>query len=118
MQKNLVLTTKNSWRTALQCRQMQEEMMAAKTKDVKAPTNMIEEKLTRIGDLRVDIQQMKNDLSDIAEGLGEDKTSLADVDKNCEAQTKMYKENDDDALELFCSLKIESNFRNNIEKLK
>merc|ERR1712203_225038 len=74
----------------------------------------------RIGDLGVEIQQMKNDLGDTAEGLEEDKKFLADLDKNCEAKTKLFKENvkyrtqelaaladtikvlnDDDALELF-----------------
>jgi len=97
-----------------------EELMAAKTKEVNALSKMIEEKLTRIGDLGVEIQQMKNDLGDTAEGLDEDKKFLADLDKNCEAKTKLFKENvnyrtqelaaladtikilnDDDALELF-----------------
>jgi len=63
---------------------------------------------------------MKNDLGDTAEGLEEDKKFIADLDKNCEAKTKLFKENvnyrtqelaaladtikilnDDDALELF-----------------
>jgi len=63
---------------------------------------------------------MKNDLGDSAEGLEEDKKFLADLDKNCESKTKLFKENvnyrtqelaaladtikilnDDDALELF-----------------
>jgi len=97
-----------------------EELMAAKTKEVNALSKMIEEKLTRIGDVGVEIQQMKNDLGDTAEGLEEDKKFLADLDKNCEAKTKLFKENvnyraqelaaladtikilnDDDALELF-----------------
>jgi len=97
-----------------------EELMAAKTKEVNALSKMIEEKLTRIGDVGVEIQQMKNDLGDSAEGLEEDKKFIADLDKNCEAKTKLFKENvnyrtqelaaladtikilnDDDALELF-----------------
>jgi len=97
-----------------------EELMAAKTKEVNALSKMIEEKLTRIGDVGVEIQQMKNDLGDTAEGLEEDKKFIADLDKNCEAKTKLFKENvnyrtqelaaladtikilnDDDALELF-----------------
>jgi septal ring factor EnvC (AmiA/AmiB activator) len=94
--------------------------MSAKTKEVNALTKMIEEKLTRVGDLGVHIQQLKNDLSDTAEGLLEDKKFLADLDKNCEDKQKLYEENvkyrtqelaaladtikilnDDDALELF-----------------
>merc|ERR1719162_2358684 len=97
-----------------------EGLMAAKKKEVDALSKMIEEKLTRIGDLGVEIQQMKNDLGDSAEGLVEDKKFLADLDKNCESKQKLFKENvnyrgqelaaladtikilnDDDALELF-----------------
>merc|ERR1719223_1170050 len=97
-----------------------DELMAAKTKEVNALSKMIEEKLTRAGNLGVEIQQMKNDLGDTAEGLEEDKKFIADLDKNCEAKTKLFKENvnyrtqelaaladtikilnDDDALELF-----------------
>jgi len=97
-----------------------EELMAAKKKEVNALTKMIEEKLTRIGDLGVAIQQMKNDLGDSAESLVEDKKFLADLDKNCDEKQKLYEENvkyrtqelaaladtikilnDDDALELF-----------------
>jgi len=96
------------------------ELMAAKKKEVDALSKMIEEKLTRIGDLGVEIQQMKNDLGDSAEGLVEDKKFIADLEKNCEAKQKLFKENvayrtqelaalsdtikilnDDDALELF-----------------
>merc|ERR1719240_1820176 len=81
---------------------------------------MIEEKLERAGSLAVEIQEMKNDLGDTAEGLEEDKKFLADLDKNCEEKQKLFKENvnyrtqelsaladtikilnDDDALELF-----------------
>jgi len=97
-----------------------EALMAAKTKEVNALSKMIEEKLTRIGNLGVEIQQMKNDLGDSAEGLVEDKKFIADLDKNCESKQKLFKENvnyraqelaalsdtikilnDDDALELF-----------------
>jgi len=97
-----------------------DELMAAKKKEVDALTKMIEEKLERSGALAVEIQQMKNDLGDTAEGLEEDKKFIADLEKNCELKTKMFQENvkyrtqelvaladtikvlnDDDALELF-----------------
>ena len=55
-------------------------------------TKMTEEKLTRIGDLGVAIQQMKNDLSDTGESLMEDKKFLADLDKNCDEKQKLYEE--------------------------
>merc|ERR1719241_188 len=81
---------------------------------------MIEDKLTRIAELGVEIATMKNDLGDTAEGLAEDKKFLADLEKNCATKEKEWAEickmrqlelvaladtikilNDDDALELF-----------------
>merc|ERR1719456_1870723 len=41
-----------------------DELMAAKTKEVNALTKAIEEKMTRVGELAVEIVQMKNDLGD------------------------------------------------------
>jgi chromosome segregation ATPase len=95
-------------------------LMAAKKKEVQSLTNMIEDKLQRVGDLGVEIQEMKNDLGDSADSLADDKKFLADLDKNCAGKQKLYDENvkmrgqelaaladtikilnDDDALELF-----------------
>merc|ERR550514_1171784 len=95
-------------------------LMAAKTKEVNALTKAIEEKMTRVGELAVEIVQMKNDAGDTAEALVEDKKFLADLEKNCatkqaewETIVKTRNEemlaladtikilNDDDALELF-----------------
>merc|ERR1719183_2303832 len=94
--------------------------MAAKTKEVNALTKAIETKMTRVGELAVEIVQMKNDLGDTAEALEEDKKFLADLEKNCETKTAEWEVivktrneellaladtikvlNDDDALELF-----------------
>merc|ERR1719426_278549 len=94
--------------------------MAAKTKEVNALTKAIEEKMTRVGELAVEIVQMKNDLGDTAEALAEDKKFLADLEKNCAKKTEEWEVivktrneellaladtikvlNDDDALELF-----------------
>merc|ERR1711972_1161230 len=50
-----------------------DELMAAKTKEVNALTKAIEEKMTRVGELGVEIAQMKNDLGDTAEALADDK---------------------------------------------
>merc|ERR1719207_523883 len=95
-------------------------LMAAKTKEVNALTKAIEEKMTRVGELGVEIVQMKNDLGDTGEALVEDKKFLADLEKNCEKKSAEWEEivktrneellaladtikilNDDDALELF-----------------
>jgi len=97
-----------------------EELMAAKTKEVDALTAAIEEKMTRLGELQVEIVEMKEDLDDTSKALLEDKKFLADLGKNCAIKTKEHEENmklrgqellaladtikilnDDDALELF-----------------
>merc|ERR1719428_317390 len=100
--------------------QTYEEMMAAKKAEVDSLTAAIEEKMTRVGELGVEIATMKNDLEDTQESLAEDIKFLADLQKNCgikakewEAICKSRKDelialaetikilNDDDALELF-----------------
>jgi hypothetical protein len=50
-----------------------EELMAAKTKEVNALTKSIETKTVRVGELAVEIVQMKQDLSDTQQALLEDK---------------------------------------------
>merc|ERR1719490_443746 len=97
-----------------------EKLMAAKKKEVIALTKEIETKLTRIGDLGVEIAQMKNDLGDTQEALIADKKFLDNLDENCEKKKKEWEVivktraeelaaladtikvlNDDDALDLF-----------------
>jgi hypothetical protein len=97
-----------------------EGLMAAKTKEVAALTQAIEEKMVRLGELQVEIVEMKESLDDTGKALLEDKKFLADMDKNCklkndehDANVKLRSEelvaladtikvlNDDDALELF-----------------
>jgi len=97
-----------------------EELMKAKKKEVVALTKEIESKLERVGDLGVQIAQMKNDLGDTEEALAADKEFLANLEKNCETKKKEWDVivktraeelaaladtikvlNDDDALELF-----------------
>merc|ERR1719498_1768387 len=97
-----------------------EELMAAKEKEVNALTKAIEEKMVRLGNLQVQIVEMKEDLDDTGKALLEDKKFLADLEKNCatkadehQANQKLRSEellaladtikvlNDDDALELF-----------------
>merc|ERR1719478_347023 len=63
-------------------------LMAAKTKEVNALTKSIEEKSVRLGELQVNIVEMKEDLEDTAKALAEDKKFLADLDKNCALKTK------------------------------
>jgi len=95
-------------------------LMAAKTKEVDANTAAIEAKTVRVGETAVNIQNMKNELSDAQRALVEDTKFLADLQKNCATKqsewdliVKTRAEelvalsdtirllNDDDALELF-----------------
>merc|ERR1719160_2351348 len=52
--------------------QSYEELMAAKKSEVDTLTAEIETKMTRVGELGVEIATMKNDLEDTEEALGED----------------------------------------------
>merc|ERR1719230_714199 len=97
-----------------------EELMAAKAKEVNALTKSIEDKTVRLGNLQVEVVEMKEDLDDTSKALLEDKKFLADLEKNCATKTAEHQENmkvrgqelvaladtikilnDDDALELF-----------------
>merc|ERR1719446_1754432 len=97
-----------------------DELMAIKTKEVDTLTKAIEAKIKLIGELGVQIVEMKEDLEDTAKGQAEDKKFLADLEKNCATKTAEWEErvktrgeelaalsdtikilNDDDALELF-----------------
>jgi len=97
-----------------------EALVAAKTTEIEAATKAVEDKLTRIGNLGVEISQMKEDLDDTAKAMLEDKKFLADLEKGCSTKQAEWDErckirteellaladtikilNDDDALELF-----------------
>merc|ERR1719335_1034151 len=97
-----------------------EALMEAKQKEVDALTKAIEDKLKRIGELGVELVNLKEDLDDTGASLLDDKKFLADLEKNCELKKKEHAEllktrqmellaiaetikilNDDDALELF-----------------
>jgi len=95
-------------------------LMAAKTKEVAALTQSIEEKSVRTGEVAVAIANAKNDLDDSESALLEDKKFLADMQTNCDTKDAEWAEisktradeavalaetikilQDDDALELF-----------------
>jgi chromosome segregation ATPase len=95
-------------------------LVAAKEKEIAACQKAIESKVTRIGNLGVEIETMKADLSDTEQDLLEDKKFLGDMDEQCAAKQKEWDVrcktrteellalsdtikilNDDDALELF-----------------
>merc|ERR1711904_40652 len=101
-------------------KELYEELMAAKQKEVDSLTKAIEEKTKRLGEVGIELVNLKEDLDDTSEMLMEDKKFLADLEKNCEAKAKEWELrcktrqeellaiadtikilNDDDALELF-----------------
>merc|ERR1719359_776507 len=95
-------------------------LVAAKKKKIAADTHGIETKTARVGELEVEIVELKHDLEDTSESLAGDSKMLAALLKDCdtkkkehEAKTKMTAQelvaiadtikmlNDDDALDLF-----------------
>jgi len=95
-------------------------LVAAKEKEIAACQKAIEQKVTRVGELGVQIETMKGDLSDTEQDYLEDKKFLADMDEQCASKKAEWEErcktrteellaladtvkilNDDDALELF-----------------
>merc|ERR1719421_1158540 len=97
-----------------------DELMAAKQKEVDSLTKAIEDKTKRLGEVGIELVDLKEDLDDTTTALAEDKKFLADLEKNCEAKAKEWELrcktrqeellaladtikilNDDDALDLF-----------------
>jgi hypothetical protein len=97
-----------------------EGVMAAKKAELAPIQALVEEKMMRVGEIPVDLVQMKNDLGDTGEQMVQDKKFLADLGSNCATKEKFWEENvrmrgqeiqaladtikvlnDDDALELF-----------------
>merc|ERR1719238_1096275 len=97
-----------------------EDLVAAKKVEIEAATKSVEDKMTRVGNLAVEIATMKEDLDDAGKAMLEDKKFLAELEKSCatkeaewDARCKLRSEellaladtikvlNDDDALELF-----------------
>jgi len=96
------------------------DLMAAKKAEVEALTAEIEKKLKQIGELGIEIVEMKEDMSDTEAALVADKEFLANLEKGCATKTAEWEErsktraeelvaladtikvlNDDDALDLF-----------------
>merc|ERR1719340_175780 len=97
-----------------------EELMEAKGQEVEALTESIEEKMKLVGELAVEIIEMKEDLTDTEASLVKDKDFLKNLESSCATKTKEWEErsktraeeltalsetikilNDDDALDLF-----------------
>jgi hypothetical protein len=95
-------------------------LLAAKEAELEAATKAVEDKLTRVGNLGVEISTMKEDLDDTAKAMLEDKKFLAELEKGCATKQGEWDErcktrteellaladtikmlNDDDALEWF-----------------
>ena len=60
-----------------------ESLVAAKEKEIAAATEAIEMKTEKNGEMAVKIVNLKNDLEDAQESLGEDQKFLAELKKGC-----------------------------------
>merc|ERR1719265_889566 len=97
-----------------------ESLVAAKEKEIQAATEAIETKTENNGQIAVKIVNLKNDVEDAKEALGEDGKFLAELKKGCSTAEADYESrvkgraeelvavqetikilNDDDALDLF-----------------
>jgi len=97
-----------------------DELMEAKGQEVEALTASTEEKMKLVGELGIDIIEMKEDLTDTEAGLFKDKDFLKNLESSCATKTNEWEErsktraeeltalsdtikilNDDDALDLF-----------------
>merc|ERR1719235_1803256 len=67
-----------------------EALMAAKQKEVDASIAAIESKIKRIGELGIEIVNLKEDLDDTSAAFMEDQKFLADLEMNCETQKKEW----------------------------
>merc|ERR1719443_231513 len=95
-------------------------LLKAKLKEIDALTKLIEEKLKRIGELKVKLVDVKDGLSDEEAALVDNSLMLKNIDKICDAKKAEYELrvktrnqellaiadtikilNDDDALDLF-----------------
>merc|ERR1719305_2251665 len=97
-----------------------EKLMESKGQEVEALTASIDEKMKLVGELGIDIIEMKEDLTDTEDQLIKDKDFLKNLESSCATKTKEWEErsktraeeltalsetikilNDDDALDLF-----------------
>lgn len=97
-----------------------EDLMEAKKHEKVALKKMIEEKLQRVGDMGVEIEQMRDDQANTEASLAEDEKFIAELGKSCSTKDAEHKDkeqlrneelvtlaqtikllNDDDARELF-----------------
>jgi len=101
-------------------KKVHEELMAAKDNEAQVLTKSIEDKLSRAGELGVELENMKDDISDEKKALVQDTKMLADLKEECTAKSTEWEErsklraqelvaiaetikmlSSDDALELF-----------------
>merc|ERR1719375_1202825 len=65
-------------------------LVAAKEKEIAAATKAIEDKTKRVGEVSVELANLKEDFDDTSDGLAKDSKLLADSKKACEAKTKAH----------------------------
>lgn len=65
-------------------------LVAAKTKEINACAQAVEDKTNMIGELGIEIVEMKDDQKDSEKSFGEDKKFLVELEKNCAAKTAEF----------------------------
>merc|ERR1719375_1741942 len=69
-----------------------EELMKAKSKEIEAATEAIEDKVQRSGNVAVELVDMKEDLDDTKNSLAEDSKFAANLDAMCATKSKEWAE--------------------------
>jgi len=69
-----------------------DELMASKKEEVDALTASIEQKLKEIGEVGIEVVEMKEDVDDTEKALAADKKFLAELEKGCATKTKEWEE--------------------------
>ena len=67
-----------------------EALVSAKEKEIQAATEAIESKTEKNGEVAVKIVNLKNDLADAQDALGEDQKFVAELKKGCANAGKEY----------------------------
>ena len=65
-------------------------LVKAKLAEMKAPTDLIEGKLKRIGELWVKLVIVREDLEDTKEAVGDNSKLIKDIDDTCAKRRKQY----------------------------
>ncbi|CAE7245327.1 unnamed protein product [Symbiodinium sp. CCMP2592] len=67
-----------------------ESLLDAKQKEGEAAMKAMEEKMLRLGELKVEMQMVKDDIKDLEQHLGESSSFIADLKKTCDEKQQAW----------------------------